>query len=250
MTIKPADYPHVLQRYCELGGDNDQALQMLRSQLSRHESELRDYGRLMQSADWTDEEKQDIFRNIKASRDKRTACLTAIQRHAQTPMSLGDQDHVRTRRREFERICAFRQIIWAMVDSDNAINLITRATHTYEGILYDLGDWVIKFGGPNPVREVEVLSFRRGLRTTWPSGIYPDYEMTNGDFCLGGNRAAISSHFDAERFLAGIQLIIGVVCSVNRDDIEKIPYAFYPYQPTETGGSKCLLFTHGPTTST
>jgi hypothetical protein len=253
MAIKSANHQHVLKRYCELGGDNDQQLQFLQSELYQHESDLRDYNKLLKSKDWNLGERLDIFQDVQASRAKRTACLVEIRRLNSVSVVLDDYDeHVQLRTREFERICGFRQIISAFVDSSNAVNFVMRALYNYKGVAYDLGDWVIAFGVPGQQPSVEVKSFRRTVKPSWETTRdnenmpYPDYIMSHGDFCLGTNSKSIHDLFDKELFSAGIELIIGVVSSVNEDDVKYVPDAFNPYIPIEIGGVSWPLFSNGP----
>jgi len=189
---------------------------------------------------------QDILRIRSLCNDLRAT----IRRLEAMPVVIHDKTHVERRTEEFRRICALRRVLYAAVDSHNAISIVVNATYVYKGIPYDLGDWTVRFGALPPDLPFEVLKYRRNVRPG-QERIYPDYIMNGDQFCLGpSNRPLIEKHFENERYLQAITVIIGVVNSVNADDVDMVPKVFFPKIPTTIGAITWPLFTNGPMTYT
>jgi len=250
MAIRFEDSARLLRRFCELGGDRDQDILVARSQLAQHEDELRTLGDYLRNADLSHDEKVGIHGEIVTQRKLRNDCKTYVRRLESTPAQVHDDAHIARRTDEFKRICALRHVVGGYVGENDTINLIVRASFTYKGLLYDLGDWKIQFGALPPGDLFQVLCFRRSMRLAWEGG-YPDYMMTDRNFCFGpDNKPLIIKNFQDERYFQAIQLIIGVINSVNEADVDKIPEAFFPTIPATIGAVTWPLFTNGPTIST
>ena len=229
MTINPASYEHVKNRYVQLYVDRDDLLSKLREMVQEcKEAVDRLTATMIDPSKPADE--QDTARwRIERIREERLEYLRNIESLTKAPRRLNDSDLVKERESEFLRICKLPQVVDAFVDSNDAINIIVRASYTFHSRKYDLGDWVITFGEPDSYGGYRIGAYRRLLRPGWKKGKYPDYLLDDGQFCLGDNRIPITEHFQTERFVQAVLLTIYVVNSVNDAEEESlIPQAFYP----------------------
>jgi hypothetical protein len=228
MSIKPENFRHVWERFLELDTDKDERIKQLNQEIAQHEDSLRGLIKVIKDVAESSEKRDDAGKELKEVKQQRLECLEALQRQYEAPLVTVDDAFVEDRRNEFARICALPQVCSASVDSNNAINLIVRATYKYRGTTYYMGDWAIIFGHPHPFSYPVVTNYGRNLRPPWEPGRYPDYSMDDNSFCLGDNGSIIARHFKHGRYFQAIQVAIYAVNSVNEGDVDDVPHAFYP----------------------
>jgi len=232
MAIQPQDYPHVFRRYRKLNTEKRRTLQNLRKQLGVIDKRLTTLSQHIQDPRRPDDERSQIHESIKAAQYGRNQYLSEITRIKAQPSIVVNKDYIAEKYAEFSTICALPEVVSASIDSNDAINVIVRASYVHNGVRYDIGDWAIIFGDPDPLEAFKVIVYRQCLRTDWSRGKYPEYSFDDGSFCLGTNSSIIASHFGAGRYRQAIQLTIFALNSVNPGHEHLVPSAYFPYPQT------------------
>lgn len=233
MSINPKQHQHVLDRYLQIDTETEQLVTSLREELRDQDAELQRLEIRQSRSFLFDHERMEIAASIKQVRGWRQDILQTILEIEGQPTIEQTPGFYQKRREEFDRICALPHVIQALVDSENNINIVVRASYALRGVLYDLGDWVIVFGATTSKERFAVRLYRQDFKETWPvaagTASYPNYTLYDGRFCIGVNGTLIDNHFKNQRYVAAIKLIIFVVNSINEGEEDNVPLAFKPY---------------------
>lgn len=144
--------------------------------------------------------------------------------------------------REFQKILALPQFLSIGIGNNGEIVIMLAATHTYQGVNYDLGDWAIGFAFvSNPYMDIpngnnwsndmplfDSEQVRDGTQDSWLAGDahYPSYARATLEFCFGSTEELIKVHFKKRQYLHAVQLAAYALCSINDGDEHDIPLAF------------------------
>ncbi|MDB5163994.1 MAG: hypothetical protein JWS12_612 [Candidatus Saccharibacteria bacterium] len=123
---------------------------------------------------------------------------------------------------EFDRLLNLRGVEGVRVVNDS-IAVLVKPQIVYEGTVYDLGDWEIRFDASPRLFAKEL---RTGVRRSWDDGYYPAYRLGNGHFCFGDRATVISNNLNKGQFLEAVEVAVDCLHSVNDVHLYRIPEAF------------------------
>ena len=110
------------------------------------------------------------------------------------------------------------------------LHVYVKARFTHDGLLYDLGDWVIKVSTSGLTTE----EVRTGTKVAWHVFAHPIYRVDDGVFCFGHRRTTIDSLLERSQIAEAITLAVTCLGSINPDDLALIDKAFKVIDETPT----------------
>lgn len=121
---------------------------------------------------------------------------------------------------EFAQLLKFKGVEKVRVINDQ-LSILVKARFSYEGAVYDLGDWELRFGAGDSL-------FTRELRSGVKNGYggYPVYRLDGNTFCFGDRRGIISEHLMKGQFLEAVELAVNSIQSINEEHLHRLSDAF------------------------
>jgi hypothetical protein len=134
--------------------------------------------------------------------------------------SAPELQHVET---EYDRLLRLPGVAGIRVVNDDQLCLLVKVRSIYEGVLYDFGDWEIRFGPRS--RHLGTRRLRSGVRGTW-HGMEPPYNNGDGTFCFGARGQVIADNVLQGQYLEAVEIAINCMHSVNDGHEQFIPQAY------------------------
>lgn len=213
MSVNPAQYAEVFDRYCELRSIPTEPSEesLLRQRVKSYEAHIRYCEIQIYSGEISTRTRDKLQASIHRTYTKRLECLMLLKLLRNSPRSVAGIDH-KELESEFAQICGFSKVIDLSLESNGVIKVVLTARYNMRGAWYDLGDWAITFGARLLLTHKEAPLFlateiRTGIRSDRTSSGPPAYRVGQGKFCFGDNLSTIKSLMLAGRYPQAIQLI-------------------------------------------
>jgi hypothetical protein len=129
---------------------------------------------------------------------------------------------------EFDRLMHLNGVAAVGVVNDQ-ISVLVKARYTWDGRLFDLGDWELRFGVGTSMWSKEL---RSGVHPDW-RGSYPVYRLGYDNFCFGNQQSDINQHLLKGQMLEAVEVAVNALNSINENDERYVQEAFYEIQEME-----------------
>jgi hypothetical protein len=208
------DQPAAEAVYASLRGDK--ALEALRLQKQEVERRFNDTTEKLK-------ELSEEVRNLQQRRQEAAADLRQVEEHLQAKESAPDTVKAEELAAEFSRI---REImgVQKVRQFGDSLSILVQGSIRYNGQTYDKGVWELRVTpGSDHMYSHER---RRGLRDGWRAGSYPDYRLSDNQYCFGDSEYTIRDNLRNGQYLQAIELAVTCINSVNEWHRDSIPNAF------------------------
>jgi hypothetical protein len=228
MAIDPKTVPEAFARFSAIRRQEatSQRLELLRLRRQSYEANIHHRTLQLRGMRTMDQPRSSIMTSLMSLQTKLVEVANEIQEleRLYTLMAGCSDEQIAE---EFRRICEMPQVLEIRSLGQHDLAVIVRAWTTYQGHIYDLGDWVIPIHQKLQARakvNAQVYELRTGVIKGECS--QAAYRLSTKIFCFGTNGDPINTYFKLGKYHAGIQLMVYALSSVNEGDVAYIPTTF------------------------